>query len=46
MFIDEMDEDYEAKVALLKQAANDPLFLADMEEVNNDFEGIESKIEE
>lgn len=46
VFIDEVDEDREAKVLLLRQAANDPLFLADMEEVHRDFEGTESKIEE
>lgn len=44
--IDEVDDDREAKIALLKQAANDPLFLADMKEVNKDFEGIESNVEE
>lgn len=46
VFIDEVDEDREAKIALLRKAANDPLFLADMEEVNRDFRGVESKIEE
>jgi hypothetical protein len=44
--IDEVDESREAKIALLKQAANDPLFLADMKEVNEDFEGNESKLGE
>lgn len=44
--IDEVDEDREAKVALLRKAATDKLFLADMEEVSRDFDGIESKIEE
>ena len=29
------------KIALMKMAAKDPLFLSDMNEVNNDFEGIE-----
>ena len=43
--IAEVDEDREAKIALLKQAANDPLFLADMEEINNDFEGIKSEVD-
>ena len=46
VFIDEVNEDREAKISLLRKAANDPLFLADMEEVNRDFEGAESKIEE
>lgn len=44
--IEEIDEDREKKLALLKQAANDPLFLADMEEVARDFDGIESRVEE
>jgi hypothetical protein len=44
--IDEVNEDREAKIALLQQAANDPLFLADMEEVNRDFEGSESNLDE
>jgi hypothetical protein len=46
VIIDEVDTDQEAKIALVKQAASDPLFLADMEEVNKDFEGLESHIEE
>ncbi len=29
------------KIALMKLAAKDPLFLSDMKEVNDDFEGIE-----
>ena len=29
------------KIALMKLAAKDPLFLSDMREVNNDFDGIE-----
>ena len=29
------------KIALMKLAAKDPLFLSDLKEVNNDFEGIE-----
>ncbi len=29
------------KIALMKLAAKDPLFLSDMKEVNNDFDGIE-----
>jgi len=44
--IDEVNESREEKIALLQQAANDPLFLADMQEVNKDFEGVESNIEE
>ena len=38
VIIEDVDEDREAKIALLRQAATDPLFLADMEEVNKDFE--------
>jgi hypothetical protein len=44
--IDEVIDDRDAKMTLLAQAQHDPLFLADMEEVNNDFEGIESRVEE
>ena len=29
------------KIALMKLAAKDPLYLSDLKEVNNDFEGIE-----
>ena len=29
------------KLAMMKLAAKDPLFLSDMKEVNDDFEGIE-----
>ena len=29
------------KMAMMKPAAKDPLFLADLKEVNDDFEGIE-----
>jgi hypothetical protein len=29
------------KMTLMKLAANDPLFLSDLKEVNDDFEGIE-----
>ncbi len=29
------------KIAMMKLAAKDPLFLSDMKEVNNDFEGID-----
>jgi hypothetical protein len=31
------------KIALMKLAANDPLYLADLKEVNDDFEGIEQE---
>ena len=29
------------KIAMMMQAANDPLYLSDLKEVNDDFEGIE-----
>jgi hypothetical protein len=32
------------KVALIKQAASDPLFLADLKEIRNDFENIDREI--
>jgi len=35
-------ESHEAeKISLMKQAAKDPLYLADLKEVNDDFESIE-----
>lgn len=40
------NKEYKAKVALLQQAVNDPLFMADLWEVHNDFKDIESSIED
>jgi hypothetical protein len=44
--INELDDTLDNKIALLKKSATDPFFVADMEEVNKDFEFIESKIDE
>ncbi len=45
IIINELDDTLESKIALLRNAIRDPDFLADMEEVNMDFEFIDSKIE-
>lgn len=44
--IDQLDSELDNKISLLKKSVEDPLFIADMEEVNKDFEFIESKIQE
>jgi hypothetical protein len=41
--IDEIKNNKAEKIALLKLAANDPQFLADMEEVNSDFDVIDNE---
>lgn len=41
-----LDESLEKKITLLKKASEDKDFLADLEEVNKDFEFAESKIDE
>lgn len=43
--IDEVDEEWEAKIALLQKAPHDKDFMADLYEVHKDFEGIEGPIE-
>ncbi|MDQ6609753.1 MAG: hypothetical protein M3Y85_08025 [Bacteroidota bacterium] len=45
IIINDIDESLDAKIALLKNAADDKDFLADLEEVNKDFEAIESRID-
>jgi hypothetical protein len=35
------EKTYEEKINLMKQAVNDPLFLADLKKVNEDFEAID-----
>jgi hypothetical protein len=40
---DEVDERVIDKFYLLKKAANDPLFLADIEQVENDFKHIDTE---
>ena len=43
--IDEIDEEWEEKIALLQKAPYDKDFMADLYEVHKDFEGIEGPIE-
>jgi len=44
--INDVDDTLQNKISLLKKASFDKDFLYDMEEVNNDFEFVESNIEE
>jgi len=39
--VDDMPVTTLDKIALMRQAANDPLYLADLQEVNDDFRHIE-----
>ena len=39
--IDEIHDTQSKKIELMKEAANDPLYLSDLEEVNNEFAQIE-----
>ena len=41
--VDNLTDSRAAKLLLLKQAATDPLFLSDVEEVSNDFDLIDSE---
>ena len=45
LIINDIDDLLEAKISLLQQALSDKYFLADMQEVNEDFEFAESNIE-
>jgi hypothetical protein len=43
-----LDDSFDSKadkIALMKIASNDPLFLADVESVSNDFKNIDSEIQ-
>jgi hypothetical protein len=42
--INEVEDTAEAKISLLNKAVQDKDFLADLHEVNKDFESIDSKI--
>ena len=42
--VDDITDSNAAKLLLLKQAATDPLFLFDVEEVSNDFDLIDKEI--
>ncbi|MBA4139400.1 MAG: hypothetical protein H0X70_02685 [Segetibacter sp.] len=46
LIINDIDDTLENKITLLAKACNDKGFLSDMQEVNQDFEFAESKIEE
>jgi len=39
--IDDKPSQNEDKISMMKLAAKDPLYLSDLQEVNDDFEGIE-----
>ena len=41
--IDDVTDSNAAKLLMLKQAATDPLFLSDVEEVRNDFDLVDSE---
>jgi hypothetical protein len=41
--IDDVADSNAAKLLMLKQAATDPLFLSDVEEVSNDFDLVDSE---
>ncbi len=41
--IDDVTDSYANKLLMLKQAATDPLFLSDVEEVRNDFDLVDSE---
>jgi hypothetical protein len=41
--VEDLPEKWAAKWQLMQQAAKDPLFLADMEEINQDFDAIDGE---
>lgn len=41
--VDDKDNTEQDKLILMRQAAIDPLYLCDLNEVNDDFEGIEQE---
>lgn len=41
--IDDIVDNRTQKLAMLKEAANDPLFLADIEEIHKDFDSIDNE---
>ena len=43
VIIDDVIETKEDKLERLKEAMNDPLFLSDMQEINQDFDAIDSE---
>lgn len=46
IIINEVEEDLESKITLMKKAPQDRDFMADLEEVTTDFSFIDSKIDE
>jgi len=44
VIIEDIKEEQEDKFKLMKKAAKDPLFLADIEEVNEDFKNIDKEL--
>ena len=44
VIIEDIDEDRDVKIALLKKAATDPLFLADIAETISDFENSDHEL--
>jgi hypothetical protein len=42
--IDDVTDSHATKLLLLKQASTDPLFLADVEEVRNDFDPLDNEV--
>lgn len=43
IIIEDENEEYEKKIKLLSQASNDPIFLADINEISNDFKNIDKE---
>ena len=46
LVINEIDEELENQISIMQKAALDQDFLSDLEEVNNDFDQMESRVEE
>ncbi len=43
VFVDDQVDNKAQKLELLKMASNDPLFLADIKEINDDFDSIDNE---
>lgn len=43
VIIEDIDDEQEDKIDLMKKASNDPLFLADIAEISADFENIDKE---
>ena len=44
VIVEDIDENREAKIEMLKKASKDPLFLSDMDEISADFEISDSEV--